>query len=230
MKGKVQIRELKIYTKNLEGQFKFYSKIIGLKVIDYSENYTTFQIGNSRIQMVKSDISHPYHLAINIPCNREHEALKWLKERVEILKVGLNEIQDFRSWNAKAIYFYDLDNNIIEFIARKNIKNKSKTKFSADSLLEISEIGIPVNSIEKIFRKIHRTTGMKKFDGDFEKFCAIGDENGLFISINKKVKSWFPTGDKAYSATFEIRFIEKGYNYELKFINEDVTVTACGGY
>lgn len=226
----MQIKELKIYTKSLEDQFNFYSKIIGLKVIDHSENNITFHIGNSRIQIVKSDISHPYHLAINIPCNREHEALKWLKERVEILKVGLDEIQDFRSWNAKAIYFYDKDNNIIEFIARKNMKNKSQTKFSVASLLEISEIGIPVNSIEKIFRKIHRTTGMEKFDGDFEKFCAMGDENGLFISINKKVKKWFPTGDKAYSAAFETRFMQKGRDYELKFINEAVTVTACDGY
>ena len=110
------------------------------------------------------------------------------------------------------------------------MKNKSQTKFSVASLLEISEIGIPVNSIEKIFRKIHRTTGMEKFDGDFEKFCAMGDENGLFISINKKVKKWFPTGDKAYSAAFETRFMQKGRDYELKFINEAVTVTACDGY
>ena len=101
----MQIKELKIYTKSLEDQFNFYSKIIGLKVIDHSENNITFHIGNSRIQIVKSDISHPYHLAINIPCNREHEALKWLKERVEILKVGLDEIQDFRSWNARPFIF-----------------------------------------------------------------------------------------------------------------------------
>jgi len=216
----MKITELKIFTQNLTNQFKFYSEILGLDVIDYSDEKMTFQIGSSRIQLVKSNRFKPYHFAINIPNNKETEALKWLKNRVEILKDGKSEIQDFDFWNAKAIYFYDADKNIVEFIARKNMQNGSDQDFSVKSLLEISEIGMPVNDIEPIFKSINKITDIEMFDGGFERFCAIGDENGLFICINKHLKDWFPTGDSAYSSDFEIKIIEHGREYKLEFRNQ----------
>jgi len=120
----MKIKDLKIYSKNLSQQIDFYSNTIGLKVIENSEKRAVFQVGNSRITFEENEKFLPYHFAINIPCNKEDEALSWLKERVEILKDEQNEIQDFDFWNAKAIYFYDSDKNIIEFIARKNMKNE----------------------------------------------------------------------------------------------------------
>lgn len=216
----MKITELKIFTQNLTNQFKFYSEILGLDMIDCSDEKMTFQIGSSRIQLVKSNRFKPYHFAINIPNNKETEALKWLKDRVEILKDGKSEIQDFDFWNAKAIYFYDADKNIVEFIARKNMQNESDQDFSVKSLLEISEIGMPVNDIEPIFKSLNKITDIEMFDGGFERFCAIGDENGLFICINKHLKDWFPTGDSAYSSDFEIKIIEQGREYELEFRNQ----------
>jgi hypothetical protein len=36
------------------------------------------------------------------------------------------------------------------------------------------------------------------------RFCAAGDDHGLFIIINPTVKNWFPTGEKAYYSPFEV--------------------------
>jgi len=222
----MNIKELKIYTQNLASQVDFYSNVIGLAMMEHSNNQVIFQVGKSRIRIVRNDTFQPYHFAINIPSNKEKEALEWLKKRVEILKDDKTEIQDFDFWNAKAIYFYDPDKNIVEFIARKNMENESKAKFSVNSLLEISEIGMPVDNIEPIFQTLNRITNIEIFDGGFERFCAIGDENGLFICINKQTKDWFPTGDKAYSAEFEIRLMENGHEYELEFVNEEIKTIA----
>lgn len=222
----MKIKELKIYTQNVSKQIDFYSNKIGLALLEKSELEAVFQIGKSKIRLVKNDKFQPYHFAINIPNNREKEALEWLKERVEILKDGKTEIQDFDFWNAKAIYFYDTDKNIVEFIARKNMKNESKEEFSVNSLLEISEIGMPVNNIQTIFQTLNEITNIEKFDGGFERFCAIGDEKGLFICINKQIKDWFPTGDKAHSAEFEIKIMQNGREYELEFINEEIKAVA----
>ena len=216
------IKELKIYSKKLSNQVEFYSKIIGLELIEHSDIQAVFQVGKSKMKMVKSDNFQPYHFAINIPSNKENEALSWLKERVNVLKDGEAEIQDFDFWNAKAIYFYDEDKNIVEFIARKNMKNESKEMFSINSLLEISEIGMPVKNIKKSFSTLKSITNIDVFDGGFDRFCAIGDENGLFICINKMVKDWFPTGDKAHSSEFEIKIDENGFEYELEFVNEEI--------
>ncbi|MEO0572284.1 MAG: VOC family protein, partial [Bacteroidota bacterium] len=137
-----------------------------------------------------------------------------------------HEIQDFDFWNAKAIYFYDMDHNIVEFIARKNLKNGTDKEFNSNSLLEISEIGIPVNDIETTFNTLNTLSNLSKYDGGFEKFCAIGDENGLFICINKQLKNWFPTGDKAHSSEFGITFEENGKEYAMEFRNEKIKTVA----
>lgn len=226
----MKIKELKIYTQNLLEQIDFYSNQIGWNLIERSETEAQFVVGQSILKIVKSEKFKPYHFAINIPCNKENEALEWLKERVGILKDGKSEIQDFDFWNAKAVYFYDKDKNIVELIARKNMKNESEEIFSVNSMLGISEIGVPVNDIESIFSALKKLTNIEVFDGGFERFCAIGDENGLFICINKKVKDWFPTGDKAHSAEFEIKIDENGREYDLEFINEEIKVVANSIY
>lgn len=222
----MEVQKLRIYTPNLKNQIDFYSNTIGLKVVEQAEHEATFLIGKSRLKLIENKAAKPYHFAINIPCNKEEEALAWLKERVEILKDKNQEIQDFDFWNAKAIYFYDRDQNIVELIARKNLKNQHQAAFGIDSLLNISEIGAPVRDIKAAFCSINQITGIQVFDGNFKRFCAVGDELGLFIFINKNVKDWFPTGDKAYSSEFEISIKLNETEYELEFKNEEIQLAA----
>lgn len=222
----MNFHELKIHTQNISSQIDFYSKTIGLTLIEKSMSHAIFEIGASKLRIIQSSKFQPYHFAINIPCNKEYEALAWLKTRVEILKDKGNEIQDFDFWDAKAVYFYDADKNIVELIARKNLNNESDQDFSVDSLLEISEIGMPVNDIESAYKALNKVTNIEIFDGGFERFCAIGDESGLIICINKNMKGWFPTGDKAESSVFTLTFEENGNKYELHFKNEVIAVSA----
>lgn len=213
----MKINELKIYTSNLTKQIDFYTQTLELKIIRQSASSVSFQIGNSTFTLTESEDFLPYHFAINIPSNQEEEALEWLKSRVDILKDGDIEIQDFNFWNAKAIYFYDADKNIVEFIARKTLSNESNKGFTTASLLEISEIGVPVNDIETAFNDLQTIVPIKQYDGGIERFCAIGDETGLFICINKNIKNWFPTDDKANSSEFGLLFEENGEIYQLEF-------------
>lgn len=210
----------------MNDQVDFYSHVLGVKMIKRSDENVFFEFGKSILNIEFRPETTPYHFAINIPANKEDEALEWLKSKVEILRDGINEIQDFDSWNAKAIYFYDKDKNIVELIARKNLNNSSTQKFDTNQFLEISEIGIPTLDIQKEFDQLTSLTGIEIFDGSFERFCAIGDENGLFICINKNVKDWFPTNDKAVSSEFEMRLIEKGNEYRIEYKNEEIKEVA----
>ncbi len=213
----MEIIDLKIYTQNFNEQIDFYSNTLELEIISSSSTHAIFKIGKSRLHFIQSQKSYPYHFAINVSGNKINKALSWLKERVEVLTFENIEIQDFRNWNAEAIYFYDKDKNIVEFIVRKNLDYQSTSHFSNESLKEISEIGIPVINIEDTFTKLHYVSDLNMFDGDFNKFCAIGDEKGLFICINKKTKKWFPTNDKAFSADFSIKFKHNNKGYNLAF-------------
>lgn len=202
----MQIKELKIFTAQLSRQTKFYTDVLNLQIKSRSEESVSFKIGHSVLIIEYRDYTKPYHFAINIPANKELEALEWLKERVKILKCQDGEIQDFKFWNAKAMYFYDEDKNIVELIARKNLNNASNVAFDQNAWLEISEIGLPTNDIEKQFNVLNTNFGLEVFFGSFDRFCAIGGENGLFICINKQKKEyWFPTNDIAYSSDFNIK-------------------------
>ena len=221
----MKIKKLKLYTTRLSAQRDFYQKILGLLIIKETENEVHFHIGNSILIFEQKAQAIPYHVAINIPANQENEALEWLKSRVNILKYAEKEVQDFTNWNAKAMYFYDPDKNIMELIARKDLPNTSEQIFDQNAFLEISEIGMPVTDINPIFKLLHEQCGLEVYDGNFDRFCAIGHETGLFICINKLEKDyWFPTEDKALSSDFEVEIQVGGKVYPLRFEKEKLHV------
>lgn len=217
----MKIKELQLYTAQLETQTTFYTEVLGLEIIAQTKSTISFQIGNALLEFSYRAEFTPYHYAINIPANKEQEALEWLKKRVAILKYEGNEIQYFDFWNAYAIYFYDADHNIVEFIARKNLKNNATEAFNVSSLLGISEIGLPTFDINQEYQLLNKKTGIEIHSGNLERFCALGDENGLFIMINKnEKKEWYPTLDKPYSSDFKIIFMEKGEEYKFVYKGE----------
>ena len=221
----MRIRELKIYTTKLAAQKIFYRDTLDLTVLDEKDGFVSFKIGQSILNIEHKENATPYHFAINIPDNQEIEALEWLKTKVDIVKDGDNEIQDFDFWNAKAIYFYDADNNIVELIARKNLDNASERPFNQYSLLEISEIGMPTLDIKEKFKVLNEGLGLEVFSGTFERFCAIGAETGLFICINRKEKDWYPKNDKALSSDFSVLYEANSMKYSIDFKQDKLTIS-----
>jgi catechol-2,3-dioxygenase len=220
----MRIEELTLYTRQLEAQRHFYTEVLEFEPLAAKEDEIAYQIGATTLRFVRRQEATPYHFAVNIPVNKEREALSWLRERVDILKDGDREIQDFSAWNAKAIYFYDADRNIVEFIARKNLKNAQAEPFSSQSLLEISEIGLASANLPEKVRFLTEKIGLDIYSGDLERFCAVGSETGLFICIDRNLKDWFPTGDKAYASAFVAKVAVNGRKYKLVFEDERTTI------
>ncbi|MDG1332712.1 MAG: VOC family protein [Crocinitomicaceae bacterium] len=218
----MKINELKIYSSQLAEQRKFYSEVLGIACIFQSEEKATFQIGSSLLTIESKKNATPYHFAINIPSNKENEVLNWLKDRVTILTENGTELHDFDFWNAKAMYFYDPDMNIVEFIARKNLNIEREIAFDVNQLLCISEIGMPTLDIESKFQTLNELSNVQKYSGDLNRMLAFGDETGLFICINKHVKKWFPIDDEAFSSSFELDFSQGETAYNIKFENDEI--------
>ena len=200
----MKIEELILDTGNLTEQISFYQDTLNFKLIKRTESYASFQIGESILTFLSKDKALPYHFAFNIPFNNEKEALKWLKNRVEVIPYKNDEIIDFVNWEAKAIYFYDRDHNIVEFIARRVVNNENLSEFNSKSVLNISEIGIGTYNIKQIYQELNNIKPISIFDGSFEKFCALGNNEGLFIVVDLLKKDWFPTGDKIHISDFTV--------------------------
>ncbi len=218
----MEFKVLKLYSANLRAQIQFYEQTIGLRLLKKTAEEAHFQVGKTQLLLVQQPKATSYHIAINIPANQMEKALVWLKKKVAILRYSELEIQEFAHWNAKAIYFYDADRNIVELIARKNLLNDQKGDFDQGSLLEIAEIGVPVDSLDDLYQQLQAIVYMPIYDGSLHKFCAMGDENALLICIDKNKKKWVPTNDTAHASPFELIFEQGQKNCHLRFDQQKI--------
>lgn len=209
----MKIKQIILFTDNIERQKQFYSDILDFELVFSSKDRIDFNVGQSILSFQYKAQFKPSHVAFNVPSNAIEEALQWLQNRVEILTYDDNKIADFESWNAKAVYFYDADKNIMEFIARNDLNVESDEIFSSKSVLSISEMAIAVNTIEPIYNAIIKIKEIPVYSGDISRFCALGNEEGLFILINKALKKWFPTQEDAYTSDF---IIKGDYNFHFE--------------
>lgn len=207
----------RFYCTELEKQASFYTEVLGLPLLARTDHFFTLRTGRTLLTFERSDQPHYYHFAFNIPSFQSREALDWLRERVTVLQDGETELIDFVNWNAEALYFYDAAGNIVEFIARKNLKLISARPFTAASITGLSEIGMPVAAVGRTFEWLHQKTGIGQYWGELENFCAAGDEQSLFIIVNETTKYWYPTDKPARSAPFLAAFRQGDKLFRLDF-------------
>lgn len=144
----MNIIEIALQTDNLAETVKFYAEVLELRLISHDLWSVSFAAGKSILRFIQSDKLNPnYHFAFTIPKNKLDESISWITEKVDLIENPENGIvANFEGWNAKAIYFYDNNGNILEFIARFDLDNNSEEPFSSSSILSISEIGMVTDS------------------------------------------------------------------------------------
>lgn len=216
----MKIQRLEIFTAAIEEQLHFYTQLLNLEARNLTGTSFEVIIGYSTLCFRQKEAATPYHIAFHIPARREEQALQWLKQRVDILKDGENELVDFTSWRARSMYFYDAGKNVVEFISREHWFPPENRGFSQQDLVGISEVGLATNEVGKTYEFLNRNFSLEKFTGDYEKFCATGDDQGLFIVIDKNRKDWFPSQDKAFASEFLIRFTTGARTAALHYFNE----------
>jgi len=216
------IEKLTLQSHNLSEQFDFYVEKLGFDLLQKSDDSFSIKIGRSVLVFQKSPAKCYYHFALNIPSFRILKAMNWVKDRVTFLKYKNETIVDFPNWNAKALYFFDADNNIVEFIDRRNLKYETHELFSIKSIFEISEVGLPVNNIRNTFQQLNEQAGIQRYSGNLDDFCAAGNEHGLFIIVNQNDKKWLPTTLPATAFPFELEFQNDLEKYLLKCDGKEI--------
>ncbi|SNT29090.1 Catechol-2,3-dioxygenase [Ekhidna lutea] len=217
-------KTLQLYTSHIQEQKDFYSGLLGTDIIASGAEQFEVRIGNTALIFKKSSENCYYHFAINIPSYQIKEAHQWISAKTKVLPFHGEEIVDFKNWNAEALYFYDPSGNIVEFIARKNLNIPSDSKFDSGSFMHISEIGLPVSDVRSTYEFLNRECGLAKFSGDYQRFCAIGEETGLFITIDYNQKDWIPNDDKAYPFPFEAEFVNQNRSFQMIFENAGIKI------
>jgi hypothetical protein len=217
----MEIKQLILETAAPGKLFSFYGQLMGLPTEYKDGNTIQVRIGKTELVFKTSDLTDPfYHFAINIPANKIFEARQWAAERVEliIMEDYHSDIADFVNWHARSIYFYDPAGNIVELIARFDLKNDEPGPFNAKQWLSISEAGIvfPGEELDQNTEKLLQQYSLNYFDKQppLPQFRAVGDDQGLFIIVPDK-RNWYPTKKPSGIFPMHLQFDNKGRNYSL---------------
>ena len=222
----MNILEIEIQTDDLVETEIFYSDILGLQMASKGQDSISFLTGQSTLTFIESVKLNPkYHFAFNIPYNKLDEAIIWTSAKLDLIKNADNAIVvNFESWNAKAIYFFDNNGNILEFIARFDLDNDSDKPFSISSIQSISEIGIVADEPIKLADKLVEENNLYfcAKGSESEKFVTLGNDNGLFIIVETNRK-WFPTEQQAEKHYTKIKISTEGLTRVITMNEESVS-------
>jgi catechol 2,3-dioxygenase-like lactoylglutathione lyase family enzyme len=217
----MDILEISLLSGNLETTAAFYRDVLGLSLISRTPANISFRAGQSKLIFSYVEDRKPvFHFAFNIPCNRLNSVVRHLQYRTEILPAspGGELVADFKSWNAKSVYFNDNNGNILECIARMDLHNESTRTDAAASLLNISEIAFVVEDVPEA-QVILQQSGIPLYSKgpQLKDFSVLGDDNGLVILKDTK-DGWMPNNaaPHAFESEAVVRQADQIFRIELK--------------
>lgn len=200
----MKIRELQLFTTDLEITKSFYTTILAFDLIEENENKFSLQVGWTKLTFVRSEEKHIYHFSFLIDKTQFENAFNQMKNKIEILDTEPNnKIALFENWNAKSFYFYDGNGNLAEIITHVDFKFNNHESPIKSPILGISEIGLPTTNIKKVNQILEEKTTSKFWKGDFERFGTNGSDEGKILLPNYLIKeTWFPTDIKIIPTPF----------------------------
>ncbi len=209
----MQIKEIELATGSLHVAEAFYAKVLQLPVVQRLPQRLTFAAGYSLIHFNAGKApAGAYHFAFLIPPDLLPSAYQWVKDRLPVLPFSDEEdMADFKNWNAKAFYFHDGEQNVVEFIAHYDLEESGADIFSPQLITGVGEIGIPVADVAVACKRLHTIYNIPYYSKGpcLPHFAAMGEEEGLFI-VSSIGRGWIPTGQPAISNPLKIRFGRNG--------------------
>ncbi|WP_337980754.1 VOC family protein [Lysinibacillus sp. JNUCC-52] len=208
---KMKISEVKLNVHDLHKMKEFYCDKLGFELLEQAEHFFEIAAGESNIlfERIDSTIDKQYHFAFNIPSNLFQQAKKWVQERVEILRADEQDEVYFEFLDAYACYFYDPEDNIIEFIARQGINPKVSTNaFSIQHVLNIAEINLTTDAILTVAERLkeYGITPLKDEEIRTDALTFMGNyEDGVHLLIGPSERMWYFSTKKAIVSPIEIR-------------------------
>jgi catechol-2,3-dioxygenase len=215
----MRILSVELLTDDIDATARFYTSTLGLPLYMNDRNTLDIGAGTSRLLFRRSVNRKPvYHIAFNIPSNKINQAADFIVQKTSIIPYEGKNIVEFPVWNARALYFYDNNGNILELIARADLNNSTEASFSSSQLLGLSEVAIVTDDVSKTCSHIKAVSDVDPYEKQpyHENFAALGDANGLFI-VSAKDRHWFPTENIARHFPLRIKVEEKGLFRSLTF-------------
>ena len=200
---------------------EFYHDSLGLPVVEESPERLTIDAGLTRITFLKAmetDGNPFYHFAFNIPENKILAAHQWQKKRSPLLPIPESlrderyphDVVNYSHWNAHSVFFFDPAGNVVEYIARHDLKNAAAGDFGSEDILYASEIAFVVDDVESTATKLKEVAAAEQYRGASDQFAAIGDEHGLLLVMKRGRMISFDSPQKKSVSVFATNVTVRG--------------------
>jgi catechol 2,3-dioxygenase-like lactoylglutathione lyase family enzyme len=213
----MHIKELHLLTADLNATVAFYTEKLGITLVHRNAETATLQAGNTIILFRETAEESYYHIAFDIPANQLKEAFEWISRRIPVLPVSAENIfAYFEAWNARSFYFDDNNGSILEFICRNDLRNESTVKFSSDSILYVSELGLVTDHVNELADEIMAKYDLPVYEKQprLDNFTVLGTDSGLLIIV-KSGRHWYPVDKPALPFPATIVFESAGKEHRL---------------
>ena len=221
----MNITYLELSAKDLQAQQDFYTNVLELPV-SLESSILQVRAGQTNLVFTQapSEFEGAYHFAFNIPENQFEAAKRWISSRVALLRDESGEEEfESKSWNSHSVYFLDAAGNVLEFIARHNLRNTADTEFDSKQILNVSEIGLPSEDVLELAERLCRLLDLAVFMQEpSEDFTPVGDDNGLFI-LPAKDRIWKPdSGVPAKLLPVKVKGEANGRDWEVRGVPYEI--------
>jgi catechol 2,3-dioxygenase-like lactoylglutathione lyase family enzyme len=222
----MNITRLELLTADLDAQKDFYDNILELPV-RLDSLILEVKAGRTELLFTEApEFDGAYHFAFNIPENQFGAAKTWIASRVPLLRdeSGNDEFHS-ENWNSSSVYFKDAAGNVLEFIARHNLKNAMDAGFDGRQILNVSEIGLPSEDVIGLANEICKRLDVSVFRQEpNESFTPVGDDDGLLI-IPVKDRIWIPnSGVAAKLLSVRVEGTINGKEWEVRGVPYEIVV------
>jgi hypothetical protein len=191
----------------------FYRDVIGLRILDDQKDRLVIAAGKTTLTFIPGTGTNPfYHFAFNIPENKIVSALNWQKERTPVLPIPERlrdnnypaDVVNYSHWNAHSVFYLDPAGNVVEYIARHDLKNSAPGGFDSRDLRYVSEIGLIVDDVPSTASVVKKVAGVDQYRGGDENFMALGDEEGLLLIMKRgRILNFNPSSDSKAARVFQ---------------------------
>jgi hypothetical protein len=176
----------------------FYGSKLGLPSTPGADRVSV-RIGETTLELAGGPSAAFYHFALLIPGNRFDAALAWADARATLLPEPRSGdvVFDFDFWHAKACYFHDPAENIVELIAHRGIgETDARGEFGGAELLGVSELGL-VGDLRAMADSLERALSLELWDGTVEGGLVFVGEQARTLILAPSGRGWLPTGRAA---------------------------------
>lgn len=214
----MKIVELTLPTTNIDRQQTVFSEILGFPCNRQSESQLSIECGATSLNFTASDRQFYYHYCFLIPPGCIESAIEFLDKRLfEPLPYNEERIVEFGS--GRAVYFFDGDGNLAEFIERPSLGHPTQSSFDIRDVIRLNEIGVPSENPKELANELISKYGIDLVgDGVLrDDFVWCGDYEGVFV-IPKIGRNWLPCDKPAEPNDLDVVFETNSgqFNYQVR--------------